>query len=128
MNDSTPLAIFTFGSCAFILLARHLLTSYKANRLPLPPGPKTAWFGGIQLPKAYQWLTYAQWKDTFGPVKSALILRCALTHRRIGDLIYIYTFGNPIVILNTAQAADTLLDKRGNQYSSRPQRPMIYEL
>jgi hypothetical protein len=68
MDESTLLAILAFGSCAFILLARHLSTSHKAKRLPLPPGPKTSWFGGIQLPKAYPWLTYAQWKDTFGSV------------------------------------------------------------
>jgi len=36
-----------------------------------------------------------------------------------GDIIYIYTFGNPIVIINTAEAAELLLDKRGNKYSSR---------
>jgi hypothetical protein len=69
MDESTWLAVFGFVSCAFILLARYLSTSHKAQRLPLPPGPKASWFGGIQLPKAYPWLTYAQWKDTFGSVR-----------------------------------------------------------
>jgi hypothetical protein len=65
MNDAT-LLVFTLGSCALLLLARRLSTSHKAKRLPLPPGPKTSWFGGIELPRTHQWLTYAQWKDTFG--------------------------------------------------------------
>jgi hypothetical protein len=79
MDDSTLLASFAFGSCALILLAHHLSTSRKAKGLPLPPGPKTSWFGGIQPPKSHQWLTYARWKGTFGSVQSTLIIRCALT-------------------------------------------------
>jgi cytochrome P450 len=110
MNHSSLLAIIAFASCVITLLARYLLTSHKARRLPLPPGPKTSWLGGVQLPRTHQWLTYAKWKDTFG------------------DIIYIYTFGNPIIVLNTAEAADELLDKRGNIYSSKPVRTMVYEL
>jgi hypothetical protein len=128
MDDSTLLAIFAFGSCAFILLAHRLSTSRNAKRLPLPPGPNTSWFRGIQLPQTHQWLTFARWKETFGSVQSTLIFRCTLTQRYLGGIIHIYTFGNPIIILNTAEAADLLLDKRGNKYSSRPQRTMIYEL
>lgn len=45
-----------------------------------------------------------------------------------GDLIYIYVFGNPILVLNTAKAASDLLEKRGSNYSSRPIRTMVVEL
>lgn len=34
--------------------------------LPLPPGPKTSWFRRPQLPVVYQWLTYSQWRKTYG--------------------------------------------------------------
>jgi len=91
MDDATRLALFTLGFCALLLLARRLSTSHKAKRLPLPPGPKTSWFGGIELPRTHQWLTYAQWKDTFG------------------DIIYIRIYGNPIIVLNTAEVAELLL-------------------
>jgi hypothetical protein len=66
MNDSKLLLILAFGYCAYIVLARHLSNGRKAKELPLPPGPKTSWFGGVQLPETHQWLTYARWKDTFG--------------------------------------------------------------
>lgn len=46
----------------------------------------------------------------------------------IGDLIYIYVFGNPILVLNSATAASDLLEKRGGNYSSRPLRTMVVEL
>ncbi|KIM78610.1 hypothetical protein PILCRDRAFT_98340 [Piloderma croceum F 1598] len=110
MDDLTLLTVFALGSCAVILLAQRLTTIQKAKRLPLPPGPKTTWLGGSQLPQTYHWLTYARWKDTFG------------------DIIYIYAFGNPIIVLNTAEAANQLLDKRGDIYSSRPLRTMVGEL
>lgn len=57
-----------------------------------------------------------------------MIVWSALTRRYLGDIIYIYTLGNPIIVLNSAEAADMLLDKRGNKYSSRPERTMVYEL
>ena len=66
MNDSKLLLILAFGYCAYIVHARHLSNGRKAKELPLPPGPKTSWFGGVQLPETHQWLTYARWKDTFG--------------------------------------------------------------
>ena len=46
----------------------------------------------------------------------------------IGDIIYMYTFGNPIIIINSAQAATDLLEKRSSNYSSRPVRTMVQEL
>jgi hypothetical protein len=45
-----------------------------------------------------------------------------------GDIIYIYVFGNPILVLNSAAAASDLLEKRGSNYSSRPVRTMVTEL
>jgi len=128
MNALMLLVFFALGSCAAILLAQRLLTSHKASRLPLPPGPKTAWLGGAQLPQAYHWLTYAQWKDTFGLPCLLLLFDVSSQRDTIGDIIYIYTFGNPIIVLNTAEAANQLLDKRGNIYSSRPLRTMLGEL
>lgn len=45
-----------------------------------------------------------------------------------GDLIYIYVFGNPILVLNSAEAVTDLLEKRSGNYSSRPVRTMVVEL
>jgi len=125
MYDPTLLVVF---SCAVILLAQRLTTIQKAKRLPLPPGPKTTWLGGSQLPQTYHWLTYARWKDTFGLL--CLILPSDVNSQSftIGDIIYIYAFGNPIIVLNTAEAANQLLDKRSDIYSSRPLRTMVGEL
>ncbi|KAK7058891.1 hypothetical protein VNI00_001515 [Paramarasmius palmivorus] len=76
----------------------------SSSRRPLPPGPPATWFGKVELPKYQPWRTYTKWKDVYG------------------DLIYIRVFGNPILVLNSAQAISDLLDKRSGNYSSRPVR------
>jgi len=68
---------------------------------PLPPGPRLGWFSGVKLPKAYQWLTYAKWRDIYG------------------DIIYLRIFGNPIMVINSVQVAEDLLERRSKRYSSR---------
>ncbi|EMD42231.1 hypothetical protein CERSUDRAFT_110763 [Gelatoporia subvermispora B] len=95
---------------ACLVLLYFLFRRSKGSRPPFPPGPKASWFGSVNLPKSYQWVTYAEWRKTYG------------------DLIYIRVFGNPIIILNSARAADDLLNKRSGIYSSRPVRTMVYDL
>ncbi|KAL0953294.1 hypothetical protein HGRIS_004543 [Hohenbuehelia grisea] len=83
---------------------------------PLPPGPAMysfpLWSTSHETgsSRAYSWLTYAKWRETFG------------------DLIYLNVFGNPLLILNSASSARDLLDKRSAVYSSRPTRTMQAEL
>jgi hypothetical protein len=36
-----------------------------------------------------------------------------------GDLIYVYVLGNPIIVVNSAQVAEELFEKRSKNYSSR---------
>ncbi|KAF4605307.1 hypothetical protein EYR40_004091 [Pleurotus pulmonarius] len=75
----------------------------RRSRLPLPPGPTTSWTGRVELPKQSQWEVYAnEWKKLYG------------------DLIYINIFGSPLLVLNSAEVIDDLLEKRSNKYSSRP--------
>ncbi|KAJ8521448.1 hypothetical protein ONZ45_g1855 [Pleurotus djamor] len=82
-----------------------------SRRLPLPPGPKASWIGNVSLPRVRQWEVYAdEWKKTYG------------------DLIYVHVFGNPLLILNSAEAVNDLFDKRSAIYSSRPVRTMVVEL
>lgn len=92
-----------------VIIARRYY-KLRSARPPLPPGPKTSWFGRVDLPAAYQWLTYAHWKKTYG------------------DIIYIYVFGNPIIVLNSAEVIHDLFEKRSAIYSSRPVRTMVNEL
>ncbi|KAF7302033.1 O-methylsterigmatocystin oxidoreductase [Mycena indigotica] len=82
------------------------------SRRPLPPGPEISWFSrnGVVMPTAYAWLTFAEWQKKFG------------------DVIYVNVFRNPILIINSQEAAFDLLEKRSAIYSSRPVRTMQTEI
>ena len=45
-----------------------------------------------------------------------------------GDVNYVTVMGQPIIVLNSYQAAKDLLEKRGGIYSSRPRMVMLTEL
>ncbi|KAF8642415.1 hypothetical protein AX16_009680 [Volvariella volvacea WC 439] len=93
-----------------LVLRRLSSLVHQSGSLPLPPGPPASWFGGVQLPQTYPWLTYADWRETYG------------------DIIYIRVYGNPILVINSAKVASDLLERRGQIYSSRPLRTMVVEL
>lgn len=42
--------------------------------------------------------------------------------------MYLQVFGGHTIILNSAQAASDLMDKRAAMYSDRPRMPMFAEL
>ena len=45
-----------------------------------------------------------------------------------GDIIYFNVLGNSILSVNSYQAANDLLNKKGAIYSDRPRLPMVKEL
>ena len=45
-----------------------------------------------------------------------------------GDIVYIRILGNPIIILNSREAAKELFENQSSVYSSRPHRTMVNEL
>ncbi|KAK0236123.1 cytochrome P450 [Armillaria nabsnona] len=92
-----------------LLLCCLFYLSRNRRRLPLPPGPKGfPLIGNLwDVPVEYPWVTYARWTATYG------------------DVFYLDTPGNPTVVINSAQAADDLLEKRSGIYSDRPDFTMI---
>ncbi|KAF8577987.1 cytochrome P450 [Ramaria rubella] len=101
------LLLITSVSLAFGSLRRR-----TRRGLRFPPGPPGNPFIGnlLQLPKASQWLTYANWKKTYG------------------DVISVEAFGSRIIIVNSAKAASEIFEKRGGIYSDRPHNVMLHDL
>lgn len=101
-------------SLAAILLVqqslRHL--SRRSSLLPLPPGPPgLPVIGNLhQTPKSRVWARWHAWAKEYGPV------------------VYLNMLGQPIVILNSAKAAQDLLARRGAIYSDRPRLVLAGEL
>ncbi|KAF8183898.1 cytochrome P450 [Mycena galopus ATCC 62051] len=95
-----------FSACYLVLQRRGL---------PLPPGPTISWLGlggkdAAKMPQAYAWLVFADWQKEFG------------------DVIYVNVFRNPVLVVNSAEAAFDLLEKKSAIYSSRPIRTMQAEV
>ncbi|PSR97714.1 hypothetical protein PHLCEN_2v4272 [Hermanssonia centrifuga] len=113
-----PTIFYTYPSwmvIGFAVIVSGLLFAKqdKSKQAPLPPGPK-AWpivGNTFQLPKEYEWLTYQEWSRKYG-----------------SDILYFTSWGQPHIVINSAQVASELLEKKSSLYSDRPRMPMLNEL
>ncbi|KAG6915074.1 hypothetical protein DXG01_013569 [Tephrocybe rancida] len=115
--------------CGCAVIYRYLF--FATASFPLPPGPRIGWFGSGKresLPKIYPWLTYDRWRKTYGKVFFGTSRAFTQRNDPAGDMIFLDVFRNPILVLNSAEATQDLLEKRGAIYSSRPVRTMQAEL
>ena len=51
--------------------------------------------------------------------------RYTLPHRVLGDVVFVKIIGRPMVILNSFEAATSLLGERSAIYSDRPRFPIV---
>lgn len=64
------------------------------------------------------------WLLLYRAVHKIRLLKRILT----GDVVYAEVFGSPVLVLNSLEAVNDLIDKRASTYSSRPQLYVIGEL
>ncbi|KAK0434405.1 cytochrome P450 [Desarmillaria tabescens] len=71
---------------------------------PFPPGPRGLPLIGnlLDMPSEKEWLTFAKWGEKYGDIVSVSIL------------------GRRLVVINSAQMAISILDKKSSIYSDRP--------
>ncbi|EKM55870.1 uncharacterized protein PHACADRAFT_144742 [Phanerochaete carnosa HHB-10118-sp] len=101
-------------ACLFVgLVFACILAFYFAKRPCYPPGPKGLPIIGnlFDVPSDYAWITYRELGRRYG-----------------SDILHFEVFGLHIVVLNSMEAAEDLLDKRSGISSDRQQTVMIQEL
>ncbi|KAL0958150.1 hypothetical protein HGRIS_000317 [Hohenbuehelia grisea] len=110
INFDLLASLAAFG-IIFVLYVKKRLSN--VHTLPLPPGPPKQRFVGnlLQMPKEFEWETYYRW---------------GLDYK--SDIIHIKLLGTNIIVLNTAEAVNDLLEKRSTIYSSRAPMTMINDL
>ena len=109
----TFISVLLVGVVAGLVFLLYLIQPPRGtSALPLPPGPPAEpILGHLRIvPTDSPEYTYAKWAKQY---KS--------------DVIYVHMLGQPVVVLNSVQAAIALLDKRGSNYCDRP-RFVLFEV
>ncbi|KAI0300588.1 cytochrome P450 [Multifurca ochricompacta] len=107
--------ILVFASLAFLVLSilwiKQLLGAHSS--LPLPPNPKGFPILGnlLDLASDEVHVKARDWSREFGE-----------------DIISLNVMGSTMIVLNSAKAVSDIFDKRGSNYSDRPDMPMIVDL
>ncbi|KAJ3746113.1 cytochrome P450 [Lentinula detonsa] len=100
---------------ALILLAVIYLYMRRPRRhfAPLPPGPKKLPIIGnlLAMPATFEWETYDRWCKELG-----------------SDIIHLEVAGTSIIVMNSTEVAEELLDQHSTINSDRPRLVMVNEL
>ncbi|KAJ4490644.1 cytochrome P450 [Lentinula aciculospora] len=100
---------------ALILLVVLYLYMKRPDRhyAPLPPSPKKLPLIGnlLEMPTTFEWETYDKWCKELG-----------------SDIIHLEVAGTSIVVMNSAEVAEELLDQHSAIHSDRPRLVMVNEL
>ncbi|KAJ7174155.1 cytochrome P450 [Mycena crocata] len=95
-----------------LVFSSYYLRKKRTPTAALPPGPRGFPFVGniLDVPTEDHWLKFAQIGDVWGDISSLTVL------------------GQTMVIVNSVQVAEDLLDTHGANFSERPVIPMGGEL
>lgn len=123
------------ASLAFVVLAVVWIKQLLGARssLPLPPSPKGLPVLGNLLDLAGDdvHVKCRDWSRQFGILLSWKLLSaltCVSFSTAGDDIISLNVLGSAMVVLNSAKAVSDFFDKRGSNYSDRPDMPMIVDL
>ncbi|KAF9479259.1 cytochrome P450 [Pholiota conissans] len=111
--DDIPLPYYTVpvaGISLVLLYSTFQQWRSPLRKLPYPPGPPEKSFiagNTSDMPTERTWLAFAEWGRKYG----------SISHFRI--------FDQHTIILNSLEDNIELLEKRSNNYSDRPNLPMI---
>lgn len=109
MASPAGLALVSLG--VLLYAAHHIIAKRHSSKLPLPPGPPgEPLLGHLRIMPSYSpEYTYMKWGKEYN-----------------SDILSFNILGQPVIVLNSVQAATDLLDKRGGNYCDRP-RFVLFE-
>ncbi|KAJ7644765.1 cytochrome P450 oxidoreductase [Roridomyces roridus] len=111
MTSDVPFQAIASGVAVCLGISYYYLSS-RRSASSKPPGPR-GWpiIGNLlNVPTQFEWFYWATYKDLYGPISYTTVL------------------GREIVILNTLEACNEMLEKKSSVYSGRPIMPFAGEI
>ena len=124
--------ILVSAAATFLVLAiiwiKRLISSRSSSLLP--PNPKGLPILGnlLDLASDEVHVKARDWSQQFGLCLSSILFPQSHPYISGDDVISLNVLGNTMIILNSAKAVSEIFDKRGSNYSDRPDMPMIVDL
>lgn len=101
----------------------------KASSKHFPSPPSDPLIGHVRyFPLVAPWMKLAEWADRYGSFLKQERRQTAHNHTCLGNIFQLSILGKPVIIMDKAEDAHQLLDKRGNNYSDRTKAVMHGEL
>ena len=128
MFSTSMIAVYIFLVLVALSILKALFRSIR--RISLPPGPKGLPLVGniLDMPVEREWLTFARWGEVWGSLNFQINPTNFYVISFLGDICSITVLGQPIIIINSAEVACDMLDKKSAIYSDRPVLQMAGEL
>ncbi|KAK7060428.1 hypothetical protein VNI00_001193 [Paramarasmius palmivorus] len=88
----------------------YFLKSRKSSNLPPGPPRKPIIGNALDFDSLRPWHRFAEWRDQYG------------------DIVYAEALGKPMIILNTLEVTNDLLEKRASNFTNRPNLVVVGEM
>lgn len=120
MALTSPLAAIALV-CVISVSFQHILT--KRRKLPLPPGPRQLPIIGnaLSIPTRRIAQVYREMSMKYGACTSYMATLCWVSAYSglVGDLVYLESFGQPLLVIGTHETALDLLERRSAKYADK---------
>ncbi|KIJ28821.1 hypothetical protein M422DRAFT_189274 [Sphaerobolus stellatus SS14] len=109
------------GELVHIFPYQNSLLKELGLRLPPGPSPKPIIGNALDMPKYFEWETYAKYAKQYGKHNN-------ISSKESPFIFYLDVFGTPLVFLNSRRMVHELFERRSSNYSDRTTFPMVVDL